>query len=123
MIPDPPAQRRPTGSTRPADEIRRIDRELRVARTTALVVKWTTLPALGTLGLFLLQRIIEIGALLDIRTIGTALTMTIGYGILRSYRRQLLKEIADLEHARAVPAADDAMRDAADDNSPSPGAA
>jgi hypothetical protein len=58
-------------------------------------------PALGVLATLFFLRTVKIGALLDLRTAGTAATLALGYCILRAGRHRLLREAEDLERARS----------------------
>ncbi|MBN1630396.1 MAG: hypothetical protein JW990_11575 [Thermoleophilia bacterium] len=90
------------GSLRLAADVTRIDRQLGIDRLKLVLMKWVAIPVLG-LGVVMLFRVIlELGALLDIRTLGVAVCWALAYGGWRTERRRLLDEIEDLEEERSA---------------------
>jgi hypothetical protein len=87
--------------------IRRIDRRILVLRMRETLLRRVATPALGVLATVFFLRTVKIGALLDIRTAGTAATLALLYGMFRAARRRLLREAEDLECARSpIPASE-----------------
>lgn len=88
--------------------IGRIRRRLRVARIRAAVLR-AAIPGIVTVGVLVLRRTIEIGAVLDVGTLGSIAALTAAFGMLRSARHSLLKEVEELESAlSAAPQVDPA---------------
>lgn len=95
------------GAFNAASALRRIDRRVRVVRTIVATLRWTTLPALGALGVVFFRRALAVDSLLDPRAIGSVGLLALAYWGVHSVRRRLLREIDDLEDDRAVTLHDD----------------